>query len=227
MCKEKGKRLWVAKASYFENENNQLVVDVLSGLTSKVYNYAPHLLCLSRDCQVRLIKNIDVSAGLVNSAIGTVVEVLYDATDVKLLREGKHPPPYAVIADFPDFCGFQDGNHRKFPFLNKPTWVRITRQKFNIANRDIPSTVRTFQQAKDCYRLQFPLDLACHITAHRAQEATLKDCRVLVDLGFNNPSVKQLNSLLMLPQFSMLLSLAQQHFSLFLPSRSFLPYRRN
>jgi hypothetical protein len=189
-CKETGRRLWVAKASYFESEDNQLIVDILSGLPSKVYNYEPNLLYSSTGCEVLLIKNLDVSAGLVNSATGTVVKVLYDAAKVKYLREGKHPPPYAIFVDFQDFRGFQDGENKNFPFPGQPGWVPVTRQKFTIANRDVPSTVQAMQQTKNCYRLQFPLDLAQHITAHRAQGATFKDCHVLVDLCFDNPSGK-------------------------------------
>lgn len=92
--------------------------------------------------------------------------------------------------DFPDFRGFLQGQNRIFPFSNEPSWVPVFRQKFTIASRDIPSAIRTSQPAKDCYRLQFPLDVATHITAHRAQGATFRDCNVLVDLGLSNPSIK-------------------------------------
>ena len=188
-CKQTDRRLYVAKASYHETESNQLAVDILSSLSSKTYGYAPHLLCLSIGCEVRLVKNLDVAAGLVNSAVGNVVEVLYDAADAKQLVEGKHPPPYAVVVDFQDFTGFKNVSD-PHPFPNRPTWVPILREKFTAAYRDLPANVRAMQQGKDCYRLQFPLDLATHVTAHRAQGATFRNSRIMVDLGLDNPSGK-------------------------------------
>ena len=188
-CKQTDRRLYVAKASYHETESNQLAVDILSSLSSKTYGYAPHLLCLSIGCEVRLVKNLDVAAGLVNSAVGNVVEVLYDAADAKHVVEGKHPPPYAVVVDFQDFTGFKNVSD-PHPFPNHPTWVPILREKFTAAYRDLPANVRAMQQGKDCYRLQFPLDLATHVTAHRAQGATFRNSRIIVDLGLDNPSGK-------------------------------------
>jgi len=52
---------------------------------------------------VRLVKNIDVSAGQVNSAIGTVVKVINNNADVQILISGNHPPPYCIIVEFPTF----------------------------------------------------------------------------------------------------------------------------
>jgi hypothetical protein len=186
-CKQNKRRLHVCKASYFENGDNTLAVDILSSLSSKAYNYAPNLLCVAAGCEVRLVKNLDVAAGLVNAAVGKVVDVVYDAADAKHLVEGKYPPPYAIIVDFSDFTGFKNETD-PHPFPNHPTWVPITRQKFTVAQRDVPAAVRAMQPVKDCYRLQFPLDLATHITAHRAQGATMRDCSVFVDLGMDDPS---------------------------------------
>jgi hypothetical protein len=117
---------------------------------------------------MRLIKNLDVIAGLLNSAVGKVIEVLYAVADVKHLRGGKQPPLYAIVVDFPDFRGFLQGDNRIFPFPNEPNWDPVTRQKLTIASRDILSSVRASQTPKDCYHIQFPLDVATHITAHWA-----------------------------------------------------------
>ncbi len=38
------------------------------------------------------------------------------------------------------------------------------------------------------YRYTFPLDGSLHLTVHRSQGATMRDYRVLVDVGLNNPS---------------------------------------
>jgi len=58
-------------------------------LLSSKFKFASDVLCVSLGCDVRLVKNINVSAGLVNSTTGTVVAVIYDnADDAKDLSEG-------------------------------------------------------------------------------------------------------------------------------------------
>ena len=90
--------------------------DALPALPAKHYNFAPDLLCVCEGCEARSVKNIDVSAGLVNGAIGTVVKVIYDTANVKFLLEGKYPPPYYLIVDFPEFRGF-NGDKDNFTFF--------------------------------------------------------------------------------------------------------------
>jgi hypothetical protein len=53
-----------------------------------------------------LVKNINTKAGLTNGTVGTIVAVCYEAKDVPALLDGKHPQPYCVIMDFPNFKGF-------------------------------------------------------------------------------------------------------------------------
>ncbi len=196
---ETKKRLYLCKASYHSTGENQLVVDGLVALPSKLYNYAPDILCVAEGCEVRLIKNLNVSAGLVNSASGRVLKVIYNNVDVKDLLEGKNPPPYCIIVDFPEFRGFVDDKNpsgeRIRPFVQHPTWVPIYRQQFTIAAKDLPSWIRRKQMPKDCYRVQFPLDLSSHITAHRAQGQTLRNCTVAVDLGLENPDARMPNDI--------------------------------
>jgi len=57
---------------------------------------------------VCLVKNINVSAGLVNSAIGTVIKIINNNADVQMLISGNHPPPYCIIVEFPTFHGSVD-----------------------------------------------------------------------------------------------------------------------
>ena len=52
--------------------------------------------------------------------------------------------------------------------------------------------VRKKQLEKDCYRVQFPLDLAANITAHRAQGQTMSSCLVSVDLNLESPEIGSL-----------------------------------
>jgi hypothetical protein len=149
---------------------------------------------VSERCEVRLVQNINVSSGLVNSSTGYVVKVIYDNADAKLLQEGRNPPPYCIIVDFTEFHGFIDikdtSKPRNFPFPLHPTWVPIYRKKFQLLPKCLPTWIRKKQLPKHCYRQQFPLDLSSNITAHRAQGQTMKDCLVSVDLNLDNPDTK-------------------------------------
>ena len=198
-CKSRGKRMYVCRASYHDADDNQMVIDGLSSLPAKVYQYAPHLLWLAEGCEVRLVRNLNVAAGLVNSAVGTVVKIVYANADAKDLLEGKHPSPYAVIVSFESFRGFSDSDDpsapKRFPFPRQPSWVPIYREKFTVVKKDLPQWILKKQLASECYRLQFPLSLSRHITAHRAQGATMRDCLISVDLGLDNPTSKLTNDI--------------------------------
>ena len=99
------KRLYICRASYHMTTVNSHVVDGLAALPPHVYKYAPDVLCIAVGCDVRLVKNLNVAAGLVNSATGTVVCVLYNNADCSDLFAGKHPPPYCSCA-FSRLSGF-------------------------------------------------------------------------------------------------------------------------
>src|SRR5208282_2555948 len=155
-------RLYICKASYHMTGSNQSIVDGLSALPATKFNFAPDILCVSEGCDVRLVKNINVGAGLVNSASGTVVKVIYDNADVHSLVSGKNPPPYCIVVDFPGFQGFvtkRNTDERLFPFPSNPNRVPIYRQKFTPVRRDLPQWIAKKQDTADCYREQFPLDL--------------------------------------------------------------------
>jgi len=188
------RRMYLCKATYHATANNQDVIDTLSVLPAKAYNFAPDILCVAVGCEVRLVQNINVSAGLVNSATGTVVKVIYNNADVQLLIVGNHPPPYCIVVEFPTFHGFVDKrrqDQRIFPFPNHRQWVPIYRKRFPVNVKDLPAWVRKKQLEKDCYRVQFPLDLASNITAHRAQGQTMSGSLVSVDLGLESPDKRQ------------------------------------
>jgi len=191
-------RLYICKATYHTTNNNQPVVDALAALPPTKYNFASDVLCVSEGCDVRLIHNLNVGAGLVNSASGRVVRVIYNNADVPAILAGKNPPPYCIVVDFPSFRGFpvvvKPTNpkepvviERTFPYPSQPQCVPIYRQKFRVMRSDIPSWVVKLQKTSECYREQFPLDLSTHITTHRAQGSTLRDCAVSVDLCLDNP----------------------------------------
>jgi len=186
------RRLHICKATYHTTIDNDRVVAALAALPPTKFQFASDVLCVADGCDVRLIKNLNVAAGLVNSASGKVVKVIYNNADVPALREGKNPPPYCIVVDFPGFLGFpsptaSDAQRRVFPFVNKPHWVPVYRQSFIPAHKDLTSAIIKKQSPNLCYREQFPLDLSRHITTHRAQGQTLANCTVSVDLGLENP----------------------------------------
>jgi hypothetical protein len=158
----------VSRAKYFNNGANDNIIAVLSRIPATDYNYAQNVLCLAEGADIRLIRNINVNAGLVNSAVGRVVKVLYDNADVQSLTDGQCPSPFCIVADFPTFSGFPDkgaDDVRKFPFPHQPTWVPLFHEKFQ--PKSVPTRVRKLQNPSSCWRQQFPCDLSRHLTAHR------------------------------------------------------------
>ena len=181
-------RLYICKATYHSTRDNHSVVDGLAALPPQTFSFAADVLCVAVGCDVRLIKNDNVAAGLVNSATGTVVRVIYDNADTTALLAGKHPPPYCIIVAFSGFRGFlSQTGQRSHPFPNQPQWVPVYREKFVAPRADLPSWIVKKQEVKDCWRVQFPLDLCRAMTCHRAQGQTLSHCTVSVNLGLENP----------------------------------------
>ena len=188
-------RLYICKATCESMPGNQAIVDALFSLPLGAYKCAPDKLCVAEGCDVRLVYNLNVAAGLVNSANGTVVKVIFNNADTRSLLDGKHVPPYCIIVNFPGFHGFLKKTvggeeTRIFPFPKNKQWVFVYRQKFSVSKKDLPAWVRKKQMPKNCYRLQFPLDLSRNITCHRAQGQTMADSLVSVDLGLENPDKK-------------------------------------
>jgi len=186
-CKQTNphKRLYISKAGYHATGENDLIVSGLASIPASQYNFAPDVLCVSEGCEVRLITNLNVSAGLANSTTGTVVKVIYNNADVQALLDGQHPPAYCIIVNFVQFRGFLVNGERSFPFTNTH-WVPLYRQKF--LPQTLPSWIRKKQSPSCCYREQFPLDLSRNITAHRGQGQTWKNQLVSVDLGLASPN---------------------------------------
>ena len=188
-------RIFLCKATYHVTEDNEQIVDALSVLPPQAYEFAPDILCIAEGCQVRLLQNVNVAAGLVTSQSGTVVKVIYNNADVQALHAGKPVVPYCIIVSFPAFKGFLEKKSDSapiFPFASQHSWVPIYRQKFSVNIRYLPSWVRKRSNfaTSNCYREQFPLDLASNITAHRAQGQTMANCLVSVDLGLENPDAR-------------------------------------
>jgi len=123
----------------------------------------------------------------VNSAAGTVLTVIYSNADCCALSQGEHPPRYCIAVDFPGFRGFLTGNGRIFPFPTQPHWVLMYHEKFTVVRNDLPSWIVRKQEPRDCWREQFPLDLCRAMTCHRAQDQSLTDCSIAVDLDVDNP----------------------------------------
>jgi hypothetical protein len=95
----------ICKASYYTTGTNNTVVKAQSAIESSKFNFAQDVLCLAKGCEVRLITNIDNSAGLVNSAMGTVVRIVYNDADPKRLTDGELALPDHIIVQFKCFRG--------------------------------------------------------------------------------------------------------------------------
>jgi hypothetical protein len=201
------KRMYICRASYESTGDNDTVINALSQVPSSKYNFAQDVLCLAEGCEVRLITNLDTSAGLVNSAIGTVVRLVYDDADVNALVNGELPPPNHIVVKFDAFRGriqkkanIITGHQpvrqkqassspsllRLFPHNNHKL-VDIYRQKFQMTDQKaLPAKTKRLQQSK-LYREQFPLDNSENLTAHRGQGQTWSGSSLSIHLGLESP----------------------------------------
>lgn len=113
-----------------------------------------NVLYLSLGSRIMLRQNINLSLGLLNGTLGTVIDIIY--------KKGCGPPqlPIFVIIKFDGFDGFEtlDGNVPISVF--NTIWYK-TRQK--------------------CTRSQLPLSLSWACTVHKSQSLTL--AMTEVDLG--------------------------------------------
>jgi PIF1-like helicase len=117
-CKLLNMYFHTCRALYHMDDNNEYVVRTLSGVSA---SYATDILALILGCEVRLITNLDTSAGLVTNTTGHMVEIIYDNSDAPALSRGEHPPPYCIVVAFPSFRGFpcsSSTHERYYPFSN-------------------------------------------------------------------------------------------------------------
>ena len=113
------------------------------------------VLTISKGAKVMLRKNLNVKEGLVNGAVGVVVDLLSSTGEPGL--------PEAVIVDFENYKGEPwDPAH--------PTWVPIRTHTFTSPNKK-----RVLE------RTQIPLCLRYAITVHKAQGQTYD--QVIVNVG--------------------------------------------
>jgi hypothetical protein len=151
------------------DESKKNVVRSLPSVPANEFSYAPDALCLAKGCEVRLITNIDTSAGLVKNSLGRVVQIIYDNADTVALVKGEHPPAYCVIVYFPQFRGFVSKSslsERYYPFTSNKL-VPVYRRRFHMEK--LPECIRKVQEAKFCYRGQFTIDLSSNLTVPRDQ----------------------------------------------------------
>ena len=107
-------RLFICKATYQTMRGNQPIIDALSSLPRRSYSYAPDMLCVAEGCDVRLVYNVNVAAGLVNSASGTAVKVIFNNAETRFLLDGKYVPP--TFQAFRVFWKTAAGERRIFSF---------------------------------------------------------------------------------------------------------------
>jgi ATP-dependent DNA helicase PIF1 len=116
-------------------------------------------LLLARGSRIMLTSNIWTGRGLVNGAMGTVQDLVFE--------EGQGPPslPVAVMVFFDDYKG---------PTINSLEGIKV-----------VPIVpIRRNWEGKNgslCSRLQVPVRLAWAITVHKSQGLTLQ--QAVIDLG--------------------------------------------
>jgi uncharacterized protein (DUF3820 family) len=178
----------VCRAVYHESDGNDFVREALAKVPANKFGYAPDVLCVTEGTQVHLVRNINVSAGLVNSAAGRIVRVVYNNADVQALLDGRCPAPYSLIVEFEDFGGFpvEGTAERYFPFPARKKWVPLFKNDFFMDK--VPKNITDKQGAGYCWRRQFPVDLNRHVTAHKGQGQTWRNCLVGIDLGIDAAS---------------------------------------
>ncbi|KAF5196426.1 Atp-dependent dna helicase pif1 [Thalictrum thalictroides] len=116
------------------------------------------VLYLSIGARVMLRANLCTQYGLVNGAMGTIVDIVY--------ASGCGSPfdiPFAIMVDFDSYCGL--------PFRSGTNIVPIAPQTSNWKTTSGTS----------CQRTQLPVVLSWAITVHKSQGLTLD--RVVVDIG--------------------------------------------
>ncbi|KAF5195646.1 Atp-dependent dna helicase pif1 [Thalictrum thalictroides] len=116
------------------------------------------VLYLSIGARVMLRANLCTQYGLVNGAMGTIVDIVY--------ASGCGSPfdiPLAIMVDFDSYCGL--------PFRSGTNIVPIAPQTSNWKT----------SSGTSCQRNQLPVVLSWAITVHKSQGLTLD--RAVVDIG--------------------------------------------
>jgi len=99
---------------------------------------------------------MDVAAGPVNSASGTVVNVIYDNADCEALLPGKNPPPYCIVVSFAGNIKQRSTENFIHLFVKQRELNNITHQ-----------TLHSFQTASsDCKRRRHSCLKTTHSWSH-------------------------------------------------------------
>jgi len=119
-------------------------VDVAEGISSVLY--------LAKGCKIMLKSNLWTEMGLVNGAIGTVVDFVYNYGECS-----PNDSPRVILCNFPSYKG---------PCLDDCGLKNVI---------PLPAISKTWKSGNgaSCTRIQFPITLAYACTIHKAQGLTL------------------------------------------------------
>lgn len=128
-------------------EARKATSDAAKGLETEVL--------LAKGARVMLTANVWTQAGLVNGAMGTIQDILFE-------NEGPTSLPVAVFVSFDKYEG---------PTISNSEGVKVV---------PIVAIKRTWEgkSGTQCSRLQVPLCLAWAITVHKSQGLTLAKCKI-------------------------------------------------
>lgn len=139
----------VAVAQIFADHNCQ---EAEGGTADQAGGLSP-VLYLGSSCKIMLRAYLWTEMGLVNGAVGTIVDLLYE--------ENAKPPndkPAVLICTFDDYKGPYLGNDPNNKIIPIPTVSRSWTAKGNI----------------QCTRTAFPVQVAHAVTVHKSQGLTLE-----------------------------------------------------
>lgn len=134
---------------------------VASKATSDTAEGLENVLYIGKGCKVMLKKNLWTKMGLVNGAIGHVVDLLYE-------ENSSYPNavPDVILCEFPSYKG---------PKFIKDTCIVPIAAVTNSWDQD---------KGRGCSRTQFPLQVCYACTVHKSQGLTLNEvskfCAIIV-----------------------------------------------
>jgi len=129
---------------------------------------APEFLEIKVNAPVMVVANINIAAGLVNGAVGTVLDFDEESIKIKLRRDG------AIH------------NIERHPF-DRMGYVRDVDGALPDVDSDVPRSNGKVQRQIVGTFSQFPLTLAWGVTIHKAQGATLDEVVIDFKESFRDP----------------------------------------
>lgn len=129
---------------------------------------APYFLNVKVGAAVMVVANLDISAGLVNGAVGVVTGISEEFIEIQLSRDDS----------------LHKIERREFDRMG---YVTDSEERFSDIDSDVPRSRGAIRRQIVGKYIQFPLILAWGVTIHKAQGATLDKVVVSFKESFKDP----------------------------------------